>query len=133
MPKSIVVNFSGELDTTNIEAQGASILKLIEEQGKDLLLILDFKELKYMNSTAIGNLAQWYLKLKEIGGLLVIAQPNDDIRDILEVVGLAGRIKIFPTIEEAENSLAESFAGDVATSSESPQPVPEKDDAAVGV
>ncbi len=65
-------------------------------------MILDFAELEYMNSKSIGYLTDWYGKVFENGGKIVITQMKPNILDILQVVGLTQLIKTYSTLEEAK-------------------------------
>ena len=101
-----IVKFSGQLDESNVDEKAEMIYKLIEEFPKNLNLIFDFAELEYMNSKSIGYLTDWYGKVYENGGRIVIAQTRPNILDILQVVGLTQLIKTFPTIDEAKFAIS---------------------------
>lgn len=97
-----LVKFSGQLDESNVDEKAQLIYDLIDQNPDNLNLILDFEDLEYMNSKSIGYLTDWYGKIYENGGKVVIAQARPNILDILQVVGLTQLIKTYPTIEEAK-------------------------------
>ncbi len=101
-----IVKFSGQLDESNVDEKANMIYQLIESVPKNLNLIFDFGELEYMNSKSIGYLTDWYGKVYENGGKIVIAQTRPNILDILQVVGLTQLIKTFPTIDEAKFAIS---------------------------
>ncbi|MBN1494239.1 STAS domain-containing protein [Candidatus Peregrinibacteria bacterium] len=97
-----LVKFSGQLDESNVDEKAQQIYQLIESNPTNLNLIFDFEELEYMNSKSIGYLTDWYGKVYENGGKIVIAKTRPNILDILQVVGLTQLIKTYPTIDEAK-------------------------------
>ena len=101
-----IVKFSGQLDESNVDEKANMVYELIEKNPKNLNLIFDFAELEYMNSKSIGYLTDWYGKVYENGGKIVVAQTRPNILDILQVVGLTQLIKTFPTIDEAKFAIS---------------------------
>jgi anti-anti-sigma factor len=97
-----IAKFTGQLDESNVDEKAQQIYKLIEENPANLNLIFDFEELEYMNSKSIGYLTDWYGKVYENGGKIVIAKTRPNILDILQVVGLTQLIKTYATIDEAK-------------------------------
>jgi len=103
-PEIIVklIKISGQLDESNVDEEAKKIYDLIEQNPKNLNLILDFDGLEYMNSKSIGYLTDWYGKVYENSGKVVIAKAKPNILDILEVVGLTQLIKNYPSVDEAK-------------------------------
>lgn len=106
-PENMVklIKIVGQLDESNVDEEAKKIYDLIEQNPKNLNLILDFEGLEYMNSKSIGYLTDWYGKVYENGGKVVIAKAKPNILDILEVVGLTQLIKNYPSSEEAKAAL----------------------------
>lgn len=100
-----VVKFQGQLDESNVDEKSKLIYSLIEQNPKNLYLLLDFDELEYMNSKSIGYLTDWYGKISEGKGRMVIGKARNNILDILQVVGLTQLINCYPTIDEAKFAL----------------------------
>lgn len=99
------LTFKGQMDETNVDEKAKEIYALIEQNPKNLYLLLDFEGLEYMNSKSIGYLTDWYSKVTEGGGKVVIAKARPNILDILEVVGLTQLVNCFPTLDEAKLAL----------------------------
>jgi len=97
-----LAKFTGQLDESNVDEKAQQIYQLIEQNPANLNLIFDFEDLEYMNSKSIGYLTDWYGKVYENGGKIVIAKTRPNILDILQVVGLTQLIKTFSTIDEAK-------------------------------
>jgi anti-anti-sigma regulatory factor len=64
-----------------------------------------------MNSKSIGYLTDWYGKVTEGGGKIVISKAKSNILDILQVVGLTQLINCYPTLDEAKFALLQPIAG----------------------
>ena len=99
------ISFKGQLDETNVDEKAKLIYSLIEQNPKNLNLLLDLENLEYMNSKSIGYLTDWFSKVTEGSGKVVIAKARPNILDILEVVGLTQLINCFPTTDEAKLAL----------------------------
>lgn len=99
------VLFSGQLDESNIDEKAQAIYQIITQFPKNLNLIFDFEKLEYMNSKSIGYLTDWYGKVTEGGGHLVIIKAKPNIVDILSVIGLTQLIPMFGSLDEAKYSL----------------------------
>lgn len=98
-----VLKFTGLLDETNVDEKSKIIYDLLTATPKNLNMIFDFAELDYMNSKSVGYLTDWYTKVSNTGGGIVITGAKPNIQDILEVVGLTQIIKFVGTMEEAQN------------------------------
>ncbi len=100
-----IVTFKGQLDETNVDEKSKIIYSLIEQNPKNLNILMDLEGLEYMNSKSIGYLTDWYSKISEGGGKIVIAKARPNILDILEVVGLTQLITCYPSQDEAKLAL----------------------------
>ena len=98
-----IVNFTGQLDETNVDDEAKKLYQIIEEMPLPNLL-LDFSGLTYINSKAIGYLTDWYSRTAAKNGKIVIAQPQPNILDILKVVGITQIISINETMDQAKQA-----------------------------
>jgi len=99
------VAFIGQLDESNVDEQARKVYELLETMPEKSALVFDFEGLEYMNSRSIGYLTDWYSKMTEKAGKLVITKARDNIEDILKVVGLTQIIEFYLTTEEAKLAL----------------------------
>jgi anti-anti-sigma factor len=106
-----LVKFVGQLDESNVDEKAKTIYSVIEQSPKNLFLLFDFEGLEYMNSKSIGYLTDWYGKITEGGGKIVISKAKSNILDILQVVGLTQLINCYPTLDEAKFALLQPIAG----------------------
>lgn len=105
-----LVKFQGQLDESNVDEKAKTIYQLIEQFPQNLLILMDFEALEYMNSKSIGYLTDWYGKVSQGGGQIVIAKAKTNILDILQVVGLTQLINCYPTLDEAKFALLRPLA-----------------------
>ena len=97
-----VIKFSGQLDETNVDEKSKGVYEFLEGMPKGASVIFDFDELEYLNSKAVGYVTDWYSKITQNGGQVVIARVKDNIYDILNVVGITQIVKLAGTIDEAK-------------------------------
>ncbi len=97
-----LVHFAGQLDESNVDEKAKEIYALIEAAKGTLYMIFDFAGLEYMNSKSIGYLTDWYTKLSEKQGNIIVAQARPNIIDILSVVGITQLVKCVDTVDEAK-------------------------------
>lgn len=97
-----LLKFAGQLDESNVDEKAKEIYDIIAATPQGLFLIFDFEKLEYMNSKSIGYLTDWYTKLTEKKGGVIIANARPNILDILQVVGLTQLIPCVATVDEAK-------------------------------
>ncbi len=64
-------------------------------------IIIDFTEINYIDSTAIGLLVNIKRNAEEVGGNLVIASVNDDVMNVFSITGIDKFIDIYTSVEDA--------------------------------
>ncbi len=79
---------------------------LLEKNVTDLALNL--AKVTYLDSGALNVLIYCHNTLSKKSGTLAIIEPNEYVRDVLEVVGLDKLVKIYPTEEEFTHDKAHS-------------------------
>ncbi len=104
------VKFIGQLDESNIDLKSQTIYQIIAEHPKNLYLLFDFTKLEYMNSKSIGYLTDWYGKITEGNGKIVIASAPANIIDILQAVGITELVKCYNSVDEAKLQLFQKDA-----------------------
>jgi anti-anti-sigma factor len=97
-----LLKFAGQLDESNVDEKAKEIYDIIASVPQGLFLIFDFEKLEYMNSKSIGYLTDWYTKLNEKKGGIIVANAKPNILDILQVVGLTQLINCVGTVDEAK-------------------------------
>ena len=102
-PGAKLVRFIGDLDATNVENVVEEIFSLLN-QGI-LVIVADFEKLRYVNSTGLGILLHFSKSAKEKGGCFKIANVNENVYEIIEIIGATTLLDIYDELDEALRSL----------------------------
>jgi anti-sigma B factor antagonist len=106
-----VVNFTDKkiLDEQNISMIGDELFRLVDELGR-LKLLLNFSNVEFMSSAALGKLIRLHQRLDAVGGKLVLCKISKNIYDIFELTRVVkkpdgkGMIRIVDTEQEGLES-----------------------------
>jgi anti-sigma B factor antagonist len=84
-----VVSFTDRkiLDEQNIQAVGEQLFGLVDEQGRKNL-VLNFANVEYLSSAALGKLLTLRKKVQAVGGKLVLCAIDPGIREVFEITKL---------------------------------------------
>src|ERR1043166_8909228 len=84
-----VVNFTDRkiLDEQNIQIIGEQLFSLVDELGRRKLL-LNFGNVEYLSSAALGKLITLNKKLQSAGGKLVLCNIDPQIYEVFEITKL---------------------------------------------
>jgi len=102
-PNCFLVTLEGDLDSSNAQ----DMIKYVQGLSKDSLvhLVADFSKLRYINSTGLGAILRISKMLISKEGSFRIANPNESVFEIIEIVGANKLLNVYPTMEEALESL----------------------------
>ncbi|MBN1577946.1 MAG: STAS domain-containing protein [Chitinispirillaceae bacterium] len=98
-----LIRFIGDLDATNIEFVLEKVCNLINEGIVNI--IADFKQLRYVNSTGLGILLHFSKTAREKGGCFKIANINENVYEIIEIIGATTLLEIYDDLDEATAAL----------------------------
>ena len=98
-----LIHFIGDLDATNIELVLEKVCNLINEGI--INIIADFKHLRYVNSTGLGILLHFSKTAREKGGCFKIANINENVYEIIEIIGATTLLEIYDDLDEATAAL----------------------------
>lgn len=93
-----IVRLGGELDLYNAEKIRAA-LQDVAGKGPERL-VLDLREVEFIDSTALGALIETRAAMPNRRGLL-LAQPNIETRRALQVSGLDRHLPVHETVDAA--------------------------------
>ena len=102
-PDTKMVRFVGDLDATNVETVLEKVCNLFNDGF--INIVADFKKLRYVNSTGLGILLHFSKSAKEKGGSFKIANVNENVYEIIEIIGATTLLEIFDEIEDAVATL----------------------------
>lgn len=106
--KYVLITLIGQIDESNLNDFSVAVDPLI---GSDhAYLVFDLAKLDFINSKVIGYLAAAHSKLSENNQKMVFTSANQNILDILELVGLT---QIVPTVENEEKAIAGIASGEI--------------------
>lgn len=74
--------------------------ELLRDEGR-YRVVIDARELEYLNSRAVGDLVKFFMEASNQGGRVVMVRPSGTAKKILSAVGLSSLIASFDTVEEA--------------------------------
>jgi anti-anti-sigma factor len=98
-----LVRFIGDLDATNVDYTTEQIFNYFSDGL--VKIVADFKQLRYVNSTGLGVLLHFNKSAKEKGGCFKIVNLNENVYEIIEIIGAAALLDIYDEISEAVASL----------------------------
>lgn len=101
-----VVNFVDKkiLDEQNIQMIGDDLFRLVDELGRRKLL-LNFANVEFMSSAALGKLIRLHQRLTQVSGKLVLCNISKSILEIFQLTRLDKMLKIV----DSEQQGLESF------------------------
>jgi anti-sigma B factor antagonist len=98
-PNLTIVSLRGRLDSVTTPAFESSI-EAVVASGRSRVLI-DCSELRYISSMGIGALVQLAKTLEASGGRLSFAGLTQQVRSVLDMVGLLTIFRVYGTRQEA--------------------------------
>src|SRR5271169_4142106 len=102
-----IVELVGKIDRLKDSIVLKSYVNTLVEKNQ-LNIALNLSEVTYLDSGALNVLIYSHNTLKKRDGILVIIEPNEYVKDVLDVVGLNKLVKIYSTEEEFENEAKHS-------------------------
>ena len=90
-----VINFVDRkiLDEQNIQIIGEQLFKLVDDDGRRKLL-LNFGNVEYLSSAALGKLITLNKKVQAAGGRLILCNIDPQIYEVFEITKLDKFFKI---------------------------------------
>ena len=101
-----VVNFVDRkiLDEQNIQIIGEQLFSLVDEEGLRKLL-LNFGNVEYLSSAALGKLITLNKKLQAVGGRLILCNIDPRIHEVFEIT----KLDKFFNIQKEEQAALQAF------------------------
>jgi anti-sigma B factor antagonist len=101
-----VVNFVDRkiLDEQNIQIIGEQLFSLVDESGRRKVL-LNFHNVEYLSSAALGKLITLNKKINAVGGKLVLCEIDPQIYEVFEIT----KLDKFFNIQKEEQAALQSF------------------------
>lgn len=93
-----IIEVSGEVDLYNVSDLKKALFSITD--GKFSSVIVDMKNVNYMDSSGIGALVAGQKKMKAHNGKFGLLNIHDDVLNILKLATLDRFFKIYDTDEE---------------------------------
>ncbi len=81
------------LDEQNIQMIGDDLFRLVDELGRRKLL-LNFSNVDFMSSAALGKLIRLHQRLAQVGGKLILCSISKEILQVFTLTKLDKMLKI---------------------------------------
>lgn len=88
------------LDETNIQIIGNQLFGLVDEDGR-MKIILDFANVEYLSSAALGKLITMDKKVKAVRGQLRLCSIRPEIYEVFAITKLNKLFKIYEDQDQA--------------------------------
>lgn len=98
-----ILSFDGDLDATNVEDTVEKVFSVMNSGITKL--IADFSKLRYVNSTGLGILLHFSKSAKEKGGFFKICHVNENVFEIIDIIGATALLEICDTVDDAIASI----------------------------
>ena len=92
------------LDEQNIQVIGEQLFKLVDDDGRRKLL-LNFGNVEYLSSAALGKLITLNKKVQSAGGRLILCNIDPQIFEVFEIT----KLDKFFNIQKEEQAALQSF------------------------
>jgi anti-sigma B factor antagonist len=99
----LTIRLSGEIDLQH----SPKLRALLQSKVclKSPALLLDFTEVKYIDSSGLATLVEYYKNSRSYSGQLAVAGLSNRVRSIFDLVRLSEVFGIFPTVGAAKEAL----------------------------
>ncbi|MDR0306621.1 MAG: STAS domain-containing protein [Chitinispirillales bacterium] len=98
-----LVRFVGDLDATNTDYIMEQVFNFFSDGLVNI--VADFKNLRYVNSTGLGILLHFSKSAKEKGGSFKIVNVNENVYEIIDIIGATSLLEIYDELDEAVSAL----------------------------
>ncbi len=102
--KTLIVNFNGELDHHSAEETRKEIDRTyFEKRLKNI--VLDLKNLNFMDSSGIGLIMGRYKNVSDNGGKLYIINVSSRVEKILKMSGILKIVEIYNDLNDIPDNI----------------------------
>jgi stage II sporulation protein AA (anti-sigma F factor antagonist) len=105
--KYVILHLIGKFDSYDHKEDIRMIFKQLANDKKNRVLV-DFKEVTFFNSTAIGGLLSGRALISKVNGNIVLYNQDQYVDNIFRISRLNLTFPICNTLEEAEKAVFES-------------------------
>jgi len=98
-----IIALSGEIDLQ----QSPKVRQLLQAKATEHvpILLLDFTEVKYIDSSGLATLVEYYQKSRSYNGRIALAGLSNRVRSVFDLVRLSEIFSIYGSVAEAQEAL----------------------------
>ena len=98
-----LIALSGEIDLQH----SPKMRQLLQAKASQQVpvLLLDFTEVKYIDSSGLATLVEYYQKSRTYSGKIAMAGLSNRVRSVFDLVRLSEIFLIYPSVAEARQGL----------------------------
>lgn len=100
--KVTVIKLKGRFDANSVNTLKKKVNGLLKD--KHLHMVIDLKEVDFIDSSGLGCLVACYRSAIKMGGDILLASLSDHVRSLIELTRLHRLFEIFDEPEEAVTS-----------------------------
>ena len=102
-----LIKLIGALDMTGTYSIEVEFVRQCD--GDNLHVIVDLSKVNYLSSIGIPMLINTAKAVASRGGKLVLLSPQQNVSDVLDIVGIQQIISVYSELEAAKASLSSEF------------------------
>jgi len=95
----VILKVKGDIDSTTSTYFSDTIFDILNNEQK-FNIIADLKELRYLNSTGLGAFLNITKSVRLKGGVFAICSVNDNIMDVIDIIGATSALNIYKNLDE---------------------------------
>ena len=95
-----VVQLNGVLGAAQLQEFREKIDEILEKETRVKIVLIDLKEVTFMDSSGLGALVLALKALQSVGRNLVLCSINEQVRILFELTSMDKIFEIYPTREE---------------------------------
>jgi anti-sigma B factor antagonist len=96
-----VVALRGELDLADAPDVASHLAAVVAARARGPSIIVDLADLEFIDSSGLGVLVRAMKRIRESGGDLSLAAPQQQVRRILNITGLVHVFSVYTNVEQA--------------------------------
>ena len=101
-----IISLSGEIDLQHSPAMRQ--LLQTNASARVPAILLDFSGVKYIDSSGLATLVEYYQKARSYSGQMALAGMSNRVRSVFDLVRLNEILSIYPNVAEARAGLRAS-------------------------
>lgn len=94
---------NGRIDASALQAFSGCISKAVDSGCTKILI--DFSDTEYMSSAGIRSLMEGLRRVEEVNGIFAVCSPNENMRELFDVIRLEQVVKIYKDDFEAIDNM----------------------------